>query len=59
MQYRCFDSGIGLKRKNAEGTISTITVVRWGTMQYDALPGNPTNTAIYTEPQKPHMRKNN
>jgi hypothetical protein len=59
MQGRSFDSGIGLKRKNTKGTTSTTTVARWGTMQHDALPGNPTNTAIHTEPQRPHMRKNN
>jgi hypothetical protein len=59
MQCGGFDLGIGPKRKNAEETMSATTVARWGTMQHNALPGNPTNTAIHTEPQRPHTRKNN
>jgi hypothetical protein len=59
MQYGGFDSGIRPKRKNAKGTISATTIARWGTMQHNALPGNPTNTTIHIELQRPHMRKNN
>jgi hypothetical protein len=59
MQRGGFNSGIMPKRKNAKGTMSATTVARWGTMQHDALPGNPTNTAIHTGLQRPHMRKNN
>jgi hypothetical protein len=59
MRCEDFDSGTGLKRKNATGIMNAAIAARWDISQHNALHRNQANTARHTEQQRLCMKKNN